>query len=429
MMPIEALRLRNPSSAGATPTYVSTGTDTNSLTANYPSSIAAGDFLIASIVCNGTVDVRHSTPSGWRRLTAFQIASGVNVLTLAAFCKIADGSEAGTLAFTLANGTVNTQTATISRFTGATSFESLVAGGTTNSTTNAISSPAVTTSGTSRLIVNLFATTAFSNFTEETGWTEAFDYALNGTGASDYGLAMHYAASSGTGAQTTEEPTPSSSGIACAIASLALMPSGSMPTASISVRGSRLSHVNNANSIAFSFPTGSAEGDFCVIMVEHGFAVTLPSGWNQRNNATGSNVNGMAFSKILTAADITAGSVTISFSGTYYGAVAGITFVGCTGGLRTYSFQRNSTGATSRSITTDSTPESGDYGVYFGAQRLTSGTVTIDHGASLQTLSNTNASAALYGGALGASGAITAGFSYASAGTGDYQGVVVVAPC
>jgi hypothetical protein len=418
-------------SSAATPSYVASGAHSpNSLVANYPASIASGDFLIASIVGNGTADMVYNAPAGWTRLAQPKISSGTNNVTIAAFYKVADGSESGTVTFTLGIGTSNQQTATVSRFSGVTSFESIVAGGTTNSTTTAISSPAVTTTGANRLIVNIFGTNAVSALTEEAGWTEAFDYTQDGTGASDYSQAMHYAASSGTGVQTTEEPTPAASGIPCAIASLALMPSGSLPTPSISVRQSRISHVVNTNSIAFSFPTGSQAGDLCVIFTEHGFVTTTPSGWLQLSNLTGSNVNGACFHKILTAADISTGSVTISFSGSYYGEVAGITFVGCTGGLRTTTFSRNSTSASSRSLTTDGTPKSGDYAVYFGSERLSSTTVTIDKGSALQTdNSGLNASGALYGGTIGADGAITANYTYSASGTGDYQGIVVIAPC
>lgn len=413
---------------GSPPAYVSTSSLAgNSLTPTYPASIAAGDFLLGAVAANGTADLDYSGPSGFTRLTHFRTADA-NGSYLAVFYKIADGSESGTATFTKNAGTANRNFATVSRFTGATKLESLVAGGTLDSSTVAISSPPVTTTGTGRLIVNLLASSAVVGLTEEAGWTEAFEYGDNGPGASDAVLALHYIASSGTGVQTTEEPTPSASS-PWAVASLALCPSGSPAAPSISVRGSRITHVNNASSINFTLPPSSAAGDRCFIFIQHGFAISsTPTGWNLLVQQTGSNINGSVISKVLTPADITAGTVTISFGGAYYGQIAGVSFVGCTGGFRTYTSSRNSTGATSRSLTTSGqTPQSGDYALYFGSTRDSSSVCTVDVGSSLQAQTNTNAAACLYGRTLGSTGADSANFAYSIAGTGDFQAIVVVA--
>lgn len=428
-MPIVPLLMRNPSSGGggSAPAYVSTGShSTNSITANYPASIAAGDFLLATVVANGSADVEY-TGSGWTRITKVMTTGTNGIVILAVFYKVASGSESGTFAFTQTGTFVNQQTAAISRFTGVSSFESLLGKQTTNSTTVAISSPATSTAGSNRLIVNIFGTPDPSNLTEEAGWTEAFDYMNNGSGASDYGLAMHYIASSGTGTQTTEEPTPSVSGSAWAMVSLALVGTGSMPTTSISVRGSRATWVNNANSIAFSLPPSSAAGDLCVIEASHGWGVTTPSGWVQLFNQTGSNTNGAAFCRLLTAADISTGSVTISFAGTYYGVVKGVTYVGCTGGLRQYAFSRNSSGSSTRNVTTASGPQTGDHAIYMGEGRGNT-TITCNQGSSLQTTSNSEGSGSIYGGTLGSSGAVSATFSFSAVPSGDMSGIVTVAP-
>lgn len=192
----------------------------------------------------------------------------------------------------------------------------------------------------------------------------------------------------------------------------------------IAVRSSRIAYANNVSSTAFAFPTGSLAGDRCVIFVEHGFAVTLPTDWFSLNNSTGSNVNGACFEKVLDSADITAGSVTISFGGTFFGVVAGISFVGAIGAVRTSIFGRNSAGSTSRTLTTDSSPQTGDYAAYFASGRGNV-TVTSSSGAALQTTSNVSASGVLTGGLLGASGAISSTFSFSSAPTGDYYAIVV----
>jgi hypothetical protein len=213
-----------------------------------------------------------------------------------------------------------------------------------------------------------------------------------------------------------------------AAASIAWRPSGGAAAGPIQVRGSRITHVNNANSLVFTLPASSAAGDHCIILVEHGFGVTTPAGWTNVNNLTGTNINGAAFEKVLSSGDISTGSVTISFAGTYYGAVAGISFIGAVRGIRDYgAFSRNSAGASSRALTTGAAPQTGDYAIYFGSTRASS-TCTVNQGASLQTLTAANASACLYGGVLASDGAVSATFSYSTTGTGDYQGILVVIP-
>lgn len=430
-LPIGALKMRTPGGGGGGgggPAYVSTGAHAaNSLVANYPASIAAGDYLLASVILNATPDAHILTPSGWERIT--RIHCPVNTgIQLFWFYKVADGTESGTLTFTQSGGIVNVKSAAISRFTGAASFESVVGKMTTNHSTVAISSPAVTTAGANRLIVNGFATDSFSTFTEEAGWTEGFDYNNNGGGGNNYNFALHYAASSGTGVQTTEEPTPFVSTEGVAMAAIALAGSGSMPSLSISVRGSRLTWVNNASSIVFSLPPGSQAGDRCDIAASNGWSVNTPAGWVTLVSLTGSNTNGAAFSRILTAADIATGSVTITFANAYYGIVGGITFVGCTGGLRDFAFTRNGSGSSTRNVTTSGpTPQAGDYAVYMGQCRGNS-TVTCNQGSSLQTSSNSEGSGCIYGGVLGSSGAVSATFSYSAVPSGDFQGIFVIAP-
>jgi hypothetical protein len=414
---------------GSSIAYVSTSAQTsNSVVPTYPASISAGDFLLATVIGNTTTasTLDYSAPAGWTRIT--KVATpGTNSSVLSLFYRIADGSESGTVTFT-GNGTgANANNAVISRFTGATKLEGLVARSTPNHDVTAISSPAVTTTGTGRLIVNVFGSVNPSGIAEEASWTEAYDHQHNGAGANDTGIALHHKASSGTGVQDTEEPTPAGSATAWGFVSFALCPSGSPAAPSIAVRGSRISYVNNASSIAFSFPASSAAGDLCVICTEHGFQANAPTGWMTYNASTGTNINGSVFAKILTAADISAGTVTITFGGGYYGVVGAVSFVGCAGGVRTVAATRNSTGATSRTVTTDATPQSGDYVIYFGSTRGNI-TCTVNQGSSLQTSSNANASGCVYGGSLGSSGAVSADFAYSSAGTGDFQAIIAVAP-
>lgn len=410
------------------PSYVSTSTfSAGSITPTYPASIAAGDFLIGTVMCNASTDsCDYTAPSGFQRLASFLTPSNDHCVV---FYKIADGSESGTATFTLVGGgTVSAHSAAVSRFTGATRIEGLRAGGTADYTATPISTLAVTTTVPNSLLVNVFGkdSTGANNITEEAGFTEAFDYSKGAPGTHEW--ALHYASAPSTGAQTTEEPTAQANS-AWGFLSFALNPSGTTDSPSINVRGSRITHVNNANSLTFTLPPGSAEGDLCIIFAQHGFAPTAPTGWGTYFALTGTNINGSVFFKYLTAADVSTGTVSITFSGTYYGQVAGISFVGCTGGLRSIKASRNSAGSTSRSLSTGSNPQTGDYVVSFGSTRHSTATCTTDVGSSLQAQANTNASACLFGGTIGSSGAVTVNFSYSSAGTGDFQSMVVIAPC
>lgn len=395
----------------------------NSITPNYPASIAAGDILIGVVIArvnDSTLD--YTPPSGFQRLTVAR-ATDTHVFV---FYKVAAGTESGTATFTKNATAINEDAAFILRFTGATKIEDLRVFTTTSSTANAISSPAITTTVANSLVCNLIATGGTTTVAPEAGWTESFEDGTNNVGTgSDYSLALHHIAAPTIGVQTTEEPTPSGDSHFIVV-SFALAPSGTTAAQSLTVRGSRAIHVNNVSSVGFTLPTGSQAGDRCVISAGHGFGVNTPTDWFSLNNLTGTNFNGAVFEKILTPADITAGSVTITFAGAYYGAIGGVTFVGCTGGYRTFTASRNSTNTSPRTVTTDSSPVSGDYGVFFGSHRRTTGTVTIDKGSSLQTVSNTEGSAALYGGALGSSGAVAANFTYSPTGSGDYQSVVIV---
>jgi hypothetical protein len=275
------------------------------------------------------------------------------------------------------------------------------------------------------LVCNLIATPTATSVTPEAGWTEQFETGANNVGSNDLNLALHTMPAVGTGVQATEEPTPGTDA-PWAVITFALCPSGTTATQSLTVRGSRAVHVNNLSSTSFTLPAGSQAGDLCVISAGHGWNVGTPTGWLSLSNLVGSNFNGATLQKILSPADITAGAVTITFGGVYYGAIGGIAFVGCTGGNRTFTTSRNSAGASPRTLTTDSTPVSGDYGIYFGSERASTATVTVDQGSSLQTVSASNASAALYGGARGSSGAVTANFTYSPTGSGDYQSIVIV---
>jgi hypothetical protein len=162
-----------------------------------------------------------------------------------------------------------------------------------------------------------------------------------------------------------------------------------------------------------------------LLFTGHGFAPNALSGWEPLDYGAGTNWNGAFWIKILTASDITTGSVTITYAGSFNGVRAAIVFQGTPSCIRAYETLRNGTGSTTRSITTDATPRAGDYAIAFGSARVT-GACTCNVGAQLRQVNASNASGVLNGGVLGANGAFTTTFTYPATPTGDWQAVVVV---
>ena len=144
-------------------------------------------------------------------------------------------------------------------------------------------------------------------------------------------------------------------------------------------------------------------------------AVTSASYWN-----------GSVFWKMLTSADITTGSVTVTFSGSFSGALSIITFVPTPGTFlmtKRISAQQNSSGSSSISLSS-AADSATDVLVYFGSNRAVS-TDTVSRG-TLQRQANdgSGGSGCLYT-ETGVTGVITASFLYSVAGSGNYQAIVV----
>lgn len=206
-----------------------------------------------------------------------------------------------------------------------------------------------------------------------------------------------------------------------AVVTPAAYPSGQPPT----VRSSGIQS-SSAASYTVTFPTGAAAGDVCVICGGHGFGFNNPTGWTVISNITGSNWNGAAWVKQLTAADISTGNVTITTTGSFNGVLAVVCFIGLAGDIRYSAFFQQAVGVSPRTTTTTFGTGTSDYILYWASNRNAS-TNTIDQGVSLQAINATAASGALYGGVPASGGVLTANFSFSviSGTTGDYEGLVV----
>lgn len=255
--------------------------------------------------------------------------------------------------------------------------------------------------------------------------TNTYQWKWNGSNISGATAATYTLVSGDIGGIVTYTQTATNSNGSTSATSSGRYISASDPASLI--RGSRIAYVNNASSGTLALPSGSISGDLMILYAGHGWGASTPSGWTSLNNLTGSNFNGALFSKVLSTGDITTGSVTVGFAGTYYGVLTGITMVGATSGVRNTAATRNGSGTSTRTVTTGASPVAGDFALMFGAGRG-NGTVTCDLGSALQTTSNSEGSGVCKVGVVDVSGAYTGTFSFSGTFSGDYQGIVTIAP-
>lgn len=193
-----------------------------------------------------------------------------------------------------------------------------------------------------------------------------------------------------------------------------------MPT----LRGTGI-QASSASSYTVSWPAGTVYKDLAIIMVGHGYSVTLPTNWISVDNQTGSNWNGGVFYKILDAPDINNGSVAVSFAGTFDGVLAIATYDVGTYGLPVLSVSsRNSSGSSTVTITGTGLT-SGQTLLVFGSNRAAS-TDTSNLGTLQQTANDGSAaSGAIYTATSGGTSQ-AATLSYSVAGSGNYQAIVAL---
>lgn len=208
---------------------------------------------------------------------------------------------------------------------------------------------------------------------------------------------------------------------------LALEPVYYGPNVNPVVRGTGIKSTNGST-FTISWPAGTQAGDLAIIFYGGGWNVSgPPAGWTQ-NQTTGnsSSFGGVVLSKVLTGADISAGSVSVNEYGSYDGTAAIVTFVGATAGIREVDYGWNSTGAATVNVNTSAGVLGSDTAVYFGSNRAAS-TDTMNRGTLKgQANDGSNASGDLYIENMTSAGGITTTGSYSVPGNGYYQATVVV---
>lgn len=160
-----------------------------------------------------------------------------------------------------------------------------------------------------------------------------------------------------------------------------------------SVRSSGI-QAGSADSYVVNFPLGSAAGDVACIFAGHAFEINTPAGWGLVDSSTGTYWNGAVFAKILTAGDISTGSVTVTTAGSYNGVIAIVTLIGSgVKGLRARAALRSSSGAASVPLALAG-QFSPDLVLVFGSTRLAT-TAAFAVSTSLQAINATEASGAV----------------------------------
>jgi hypothetical protein len=194
----------------------------------------------------------------------------------------------------------------------------------------------------------------------------------------------------------------------------------------VTVRASRIASFSSA-AVAIAFPSGTLAGDLVIVFVGHGWNALAPANWTQISLLSGANWNGAAFYRVVNAADITTGSVTITFGGSFNGVEGAVAFEGNRQLLRSNNFQRDSGGGASVVLTSDGVPGTADYVLYFSSTRAASNN-TFALGTLLQSVNAANGSGGLAGGAPAADGGISQTYSFTAFGSGNYLGHVCLTP-
>jgi hypothetical protein len=184
------------------------------------------------------------------------------------------------------------------------------------------------------------------------------------------------------------------------------------------------------------FPAGSSAGDLAVVFLAYsnGSPPSTPSGWTlvDNSNSSGFFWSGQVYSKTLTPADITSGSVTFAATSSLYTAAI-TTF----SGSPTITDHISSRAGTSPiTLTTSLSAPTGAIALYFGSQGTISpngstGAASWNRGVSKATVNNGGGSggdsAAIYSETLGSSGTVTAIVTYASpTAAHNYQAIVIL---
>jgi hypothetical protein len=188
------------------------------------------------------------------------------------------------------------------------------------------------------------------------------------------------------------------------------------PAVTPTVRDSGTYYLSSGSSTSATFPAGALEGDKCIILATGAWQASVPAGWSDLMNAVITNHQGRAFTKILDAADIIAGNVTVSWTGSFAHTYSVVVFEG---DVDLQYVTKEFYGAGIASDTHNIYDQAiGDKVILFGTNRATASANTSDTGSLLSTIGGTDASAAIYQYDPVATGPYDVVWSYSVSGTG-----------
>lgn len=201
---------------------------------------------------------------------------------------------------------------------------------------------------------------------------------------------------------------------------------GGVTPVPLSLRGTSTGAGASGSSFAVSFPSGTQVGDLVVIVCNHDFNLSVPSGWTNQDLHNGTTWNAMTISKVMTSGDISTGSVTISAGGSQDWTYIAAAFIGPTSGIREVDVISMFGGVQPATITTSGAVIATDMALYFATGRQTGTTLAISRGIAVTAITGANSQANLNSEVLTASGAYATNFTFTLAGNGTYFVVVIV---
>lgn len=200
---------------------------------------------------------------------------------------------------------------------------------------------------------------------------------------------------------------------------LALLLSATTLCHAVAIRNTATT-VFNAASVTVAWPSGTVAGDAAYIAVGQGCGATVPSGWNSliTNNVSGTSqsygtatFNGIVINKVLTAADITATSVTITTGCGFNGVAIIATLVGSASGIS--SFDPAEGASSPVTITPATVPQANSLALYFALNRSAGTAPTVSRGVLQHAAADASAACgSLYAESLASAGSISPVFTF-----------------
>jgi hypothetical protein len=181
----------------------------------------------------------------------------------------------------------------------------------------------------------------------------------------------------------------------------------------------------NSASQVVDIPPSAVVGDAMFLFCSHGFEAITPTGWLELfRDTTTLQVRGAIFLRILTSGDITAGTVTVTFAGSFNGVIQPVVIEGDTiSSIRDIQTVASGTGSTTMPLI--AYPNETDLVLGFAANRATSNNTLDSPWVTLRSLNAASASS-VFGRISNPDYVVTTPATASSAGSGYFTATVVL---